>query len=74
MFPTEMTAGKGNLNEDGRNSLGPYLKNDIPQERAGTEDDIAGVVAYLAGRGGWYVNGSVLTLDGGRLGIAPAVF
>lgn len=69
-----MTAGKGNLDEDGRNKLGQYPRDDIPQERAGTEEDIAGAVIYLAGRGGWYVNGSVLSIDGGRLAIAPAVF
>jgi len=74
MFPTEMTSGKGNLDNNGRNTLGSYPKGDIPQERAGTEEDIAGAIVYLAGRGGWYVNGSVLVFDGGRLSIAPAVF
>ena len=37
----------------------------VPARRAGTPQDIAGAIAYLAGPGAGYVNGEVLTVDGG---------
>lgn len=39
----------------------------IPQQRMGTPDEVADVVAFLATRGG-YVNGTVLHVNGGMFG------
>jgi 3-oxoacyl-[acyl-carrier protein] reductase len=41
------------------------IKPLIPLKRAGDPDEIAGVVAYLAGKESAYMTGSSLTIDGG---------
>jgi NAD(P)-dependent dehydrogenase (short-subunit alcohol dehydrogenase family) len=42
----------------------------VPYGRAGTPEDIAGTVIFLASRAGAYVNGQFLDVDGGLLLIA----
>lgn len=43
-----------------------YIKYDhLPLKRAGTADEVAGVVYFLAGPDASYMTGSVLTVDGG---------
>jgi 3-oxoacyl-[acyl-carrier protein] reductase len=37
----------------------------VPLERLGTPEDIAGVVAFLTGPDGGWVNGQVLRANGG---------
>jgi NAD(P)-dependent dehydrogenase (short-subunit alcohol dehydrogenase family) len=69
-----MTAGKGNLDHDNRNQLGPISERDVPQGRAGEESDIAGAILYLCGRSGWYIDGAELIVDGGRLKVVPSKF
>jgi NAD(P)-dependent dehydrogenase (short-subunit alcohol dehydrogenase family) len=46
----------------------------IPAERTGSEEDIAGAVLYMTGRAGAYLNGSVIVVDGGRLGVLPSTY
>ena len=46
----------------------------IPEKRAGDELDATGAVLFLASRAGAYVNGNVLILDGGRLGMMPSTY
>ncbi len=41
-------------------------QREIPVKRLGSTADIAHMVAYLAGPGGDYITGQVLTVDGGR--------
>ena len=41
-----------------------------PVKRVGIPDDVAGAVIFLASRAGAYVNGAILTLDGG-MGLMP---
>lgn len=49
--------------------------NDVPLGRCGEPDDIAAAILYLCGRGGSYVTGAVLPLDGGiHLESAPNLF
>ncbi len=57
---TDMT---GELNEDMRKSV---LDN-IPLGFFGETDDIARAVLFLAGTGGRYITGQVLTIDGGMV-------
>jgi NAD(P)-dependent dehydrogenase (short-subunit alcohol dehydrogenase family) len=37
----------------------------VPIGRAGTPEDVAGAVAYLASRAAGYVTGATITIDGG---------
>lgn len=57
---TDMTA---ELKEDQKEGI---LKQ-IPLKKLGTPDDIAHAAIYLAGPGGRYVTGQVLTVDGGMV-------
>jgi 3-oxoacyl-[acyl-carrier protein] reductase len=38
----------------------------VPAGRPGTPDEVAAAVAFLASAQAGYVNGTVLTVDGGR--------
>lgn len=46
--------------------------NAIPAGRAGDFDDIAGVLLFMVGKSGGYLNGAVQVTDGGRLSVMPA--
>ena len=53
---------------------GVFSKSYQPAERAGSEDDMAGAIIYLASPAGSFCNGSVMLLDGGKLGTMPATY
>ncbi|XOV71843.1 MAG: 3-oxoacyl-[acyl-carrier-protein] reductase [Verrucomicrobiota bacterium] len=57
---TDMTA---ELNEDQKQAI----LNQIPLRQLGQPEDIALAAVYLAGHGGKYVTGQVLTVDGGMV-------
>lgn len=57
---TDMTA---ELNEDQKSGI----LNQIPLKQLGSPEDIAHAAVYLAGPGGRYVTGQVLTVDGGMV-------
>lgn len=46
----------------------------VPATRGGDEEDMSGVVLFLCSRAGSYVNGSVVTTDGGRLAVVPSSY
>jgi NAD(P)-dependent dehydrogenase (short-subunit alcohol dehydrogenase family) len=70
-----MSAGPGNLDENNRNKLPVQIpQSEIPLGTVGDEEDMAAAILYLAGKGGKYLNGNVVVVDGGRLGIGPAVY
>ena len=46
-------------------SLGPQIAERAPLRRIGRPDDMAGVVVFLTSRGGSYVTGAVIPVDGG---------
>jgi len=50
------------------------LAESIPLRRAGTEEDMAGAILFLASRAGAYVNGAVWLVDGGRVGTVPSSY
>jgi len=56
--------------EDGR----VIAREVIPAQRTGNEEDVAGAVLYVAGRAGAYLNGCVVMVDGGRLGVLPSTY
>ncbi|MND04225.1 3-oxoacyl-[acyl-carrier-protein] reductase FabG [compost metagenome] len=43
------------------------LRSKIPLGRLGEPGDVAGVVRFLAGPGGRYITGQVITVDGGMV-------
>ncbi|KAJ7681525.1 hypothetical protein B0H17DRAFT_942899 [Mycena rosella] len=68
VFPSEMTA-------DVFPGVGPatYIES-VPLKRAGTEEEMAGAILFLASRSGAYVNGAVWLVDGGRIGCVPSSY
>lgn len=53
---------------------GSFGREAIPQTRAGSEEDFAGLILFLCSRAGSYISGSVLVTDGGRLSVHPATY
>ena len=46
----------------------------VPLGRAGTANDMAGLILFLASRAGSYVDGAVQLTDGGRLSLFPSTY
>lgn len=63
-YPSDMTAG----------IEAKYGTNQVPQGRMGGLNDIAGVMLFLVGKGGAYINGTTQLTDGGRTSVFPAVY
>ncbi|KAJ5620141.1 hypothetical protein N7510_004125 [Penicillium lagena] len=55
-------------------SDGSFAKEMIPATRGGAEQDIAGLIVWMASASGGYLNGSIMVTDGGRLGVVPSVY
>lgn len=51
-----------------------YPYKEVPAGRKGSFQDVAGVVLYLVGKGGAYLNGNMTNTDGGRLSVMPATY
>ncbi|OBT81531.1 hypothetical protein VE02_09559 [Pseudogymnoascus sp. 03VT05] len=71
-FVTEMT--EAYTPEGGISVVGSLPWQAIPATRAGTDEDIAGAVLYLASRAGAFVNGCILLPDGGMLSVRPGSY
>jgi NAD(P)-dependent dehydrogenase (short-subunit alcohol dehydrogenase family) len=46
---------------------GDVIIKQVPTNRLGTPEDVAGTTLFLASRAGAYVNGATIALDGGFL-------
>ncbi len=55
----------GLIETDMTESLGDELLRQVPARRAGTPDEVAECVRFLASDGAAYVTGVCLTVDGG---------
>lgn len=57
-------AFKSNMNRDARDHAEETARQ-IPAQRIGTDEDMAGTAIFLASRAGDYIVGSTITVDGG---------
>ncbi|KAK3942746.1 3-oxoacyl-reductase [Diplogelasinospora grovesii] len=75
-YYSEMTAGTfGKLGLLGQGlSEGSIPAGFIPLTRSGGEEDIAGIILWLAGAAGGYVNGNIVITDGGRVAVTPSTY
>lgn len=53
---------------------GVFSRSCQPAERAGSIEDVAGLIMYMTSRAGAFVNGSVMLADGGKLATMPATY
>lgn len=53
---------------------GVFSRSYQPAERAGSIEDMAGVILYMASRAGAFLNGSVMLTDGGKIATMPATY
>ncbi|CEL01840.1 hypothetical protein ASPCAL01416 [Aspergillus calidoustus] len=65
VFPSNLAGTPANY---AMTAEGTFPMELIPLRRAGTDQEMAGTILYLASRAGGYVNGHVLVVDGGSLG------
>ncbi|KAF9265293.1 NAD(P)-binding protein [Marasmius fiardii PR-910] len=70
VWPSEMT-----MSQSPDVKLDPCtLAATVPLKRAGTQEEIAGTILFLASRAGAYVNGAVWLVDGGRVGTVASCY
>lgn len=63
-YPSEMTSANPAV----------YGTNQIPQGRMGNLNDMAGLVLFMVGKAGAYMNGVAQITDGGRTAVFPSTY
>lgn len=74
LYYSEMSAEGSFKGDDQGVSDGSFPKTMIPITRAGGEEDIAGLVLWMAGSSGGYLNGNITVTDGGRLSVLQSSY
>ncbi|EAL91366.1 hypothetical protein KXX16_007258 [Aspergillus fumigatus] len=73
LYHSEMSASAFKGGDRGI-SDGSFPRERIPLTRGGSEEDIAGLILWLASASGGYMNGSIIVTDGGRTAVHPASY
>ncbi|KAL4930832.1 SDR family NAD(P)-dependent oxidoreductase [Aspergillus undulatus] len=73
LYYSEMAVGNFSGDDQGV-SDGSFPPSMIPITRAGGEEDIAGLVLWMAGASGGYLNGNITVTDGGRLSVLQSSY
>jgi NAD(P)-dependent dehydrogenase (short-subunit alcohol dehydrogenase family) len=68
LYPSEMTVDM--LHDKPKE----FPTSQIPLQRVGTEEDMAGTVLFLTSQAGAYLNGNMIITDGGRLSVMPSTY
>ncbi|KAJ4362789.1 hypothetical protein N0V95_001281 [Ascochyta clinopodiicola] len=63
-YPSEMTSSNPPV----------YGTNQIPQGRMGNVNDMAGLILFMVGKAGAYMNGTSQLTDGGRTAVFPSTY
>lgn len=78
LFQTELAApliASGGWDESkDASEVGAFSKEFIPAERLGAQSDMAGFLLFAASAAGAYMNGNIMVLDGGRIGMLPGMY
>lgn len=78
VFPTDLSTvlfDSFRINRDiPMTEEGAFARSWQPAERAGSDDDMAGVILYMASKAGSFLNGSVLLVDGGKVSTMPSTY
>jgi len=78
LFPSELSAPLFNPFKISKDKPiteeGAFSRSYQPAERAGGQDDMAGVTLYMTSKAGAFLNGSVILVDGGKLATMPATY
>jgi NAD(P)-dependent dehydrogenase (short-subunit alcohol dehydrogenase family) len=78
VFPSELSAPLFNpfrISKDKPiTEEGAFSRSYQPAERAGSEEDMAGITLYMTSKAGSFLNGSVILVDGGKLATMPATY
>ncbi|KAK4098491.1 NAD(P)-binding protein [Parathielavia hyrcaniae] len=67
LFPTELASFM--VRDRDPSTEAPDDPRFLPSRKFGGDEEMAGTLLYLASRAGAYCNGTVLMMDGGRLGV-----
>ncbi|KAF8603346.1 NAD(P)-binding protein [Ceratobasidium sp. AG-I] len=72
-FPTEMTSAEGTTFSGEEATKLSRSLIPLPSARGGLAIDIVGAALYLASPAAYYVNGQIITVDGGYIATNPSV-
>lgn len=75
IYPTDMSASLTRAaGIDHGITEGDVPETVVPLTRLGSEHDLAGLVLFMAGTSGGYLNGTIVISDGGRVAANPSSY